>query len=500
MKTFKWQDSVRPGSYFISLLIALTLTACGGGGGSDAPAAAAPDIAATPTVVTKGIEGGGAVRSILSSENILTVGSKRLDVSSPGLMVTVDAQPAMVSDLRVGQQVQYAGTTSDDGATIEVSSISQDDLLEGPVDVGSIDLGAATFSVLGQPVRTDEFTVFSAAISPNDLSGLNDGDFVEVSGVLNAAGEIEASRVELEDSDTEVEVTGVIDSVDTAASTFVINGLVVDYSGARLEDFDGAEPAVGDLVEVEGTSVVAGQLVAAEVERETGQFTAEEGDLASIEGVVTQVTSETEFSVNGQPVITNASTVYEDGVAADLMVGVRVEVEGEFDAQGTLIATEIEFETDEEDSRIELEGTVEAVDATNQTLQLLGVIVQVDNATRLEGDDDQALEFANIATGNFVEVRGFASPGDGTVLLATRLELEDDGDESSVTGPASNIMEPMLSVFGVPVSTNGSTEFEDAGTATAFFQNLANGDFVKAAGTWDGASLAATEVESEDDD
>ena len=63
--------------------------------------------------------------------------------------------------------------------------------------------------------------------------------------------------------------------------------------------------------------------------------------------------------VAGIPVTTTAATEYEDGTAADLALDVRIEVEGTFDANGVLVADEIEFENDGE---IRVHALVDSVD------------------------------------------------------------------------------------------------------------------------------------------
>ena len=478
------------------------LAGCGGGGGNGSAATPADNDPPPAQASTQGIEGGGFISRFAADTTSLSVGGKQLDLSDPALMVTVDGQAAAVSDLRVGDQIFFQGTTSDGGATIRVTSIEQDDLLEGPVDAGSIDLAAGRFSVLGQVVVVGSLTVFDSDIQPNDLSGLAEGDFVEITGVVNADGNIDASRIEREDSDDDFEVTGVIGAVDTAAQTFTINGLTVDYSAAVLEDFDGAEPAVGDRVEVEGNALVGGVLVASEVEREDTGYDGDEGDLASLEGTVTEVVDSQQFAVNGRAVAVDAQTRYEDGSANDVAVGVAVEVSGRLDANGVLLATEVDFDDERQDSRYEVKALVEAVDTGTDQLTLLGIVVQIDGATRLQGADNAPLAVADIRVGDALEVDGIPDPAAPQRLLATKIELEDDAEEAELTAPIDALNEPELTVFGVRVITDGATEFEGADDdldATGFFAEAVAGAFVEVEGLWDGVTLLAEELSLEDD-
>ena len=484
--------------------IALLLGGCGGGSDDSLPSVAVTDDdPVTPVATSSGIEGGGAVRRLLGVEETIVVGTRTLDVSGTDLVVMVDNQVASLGDLRVGDQVTYAGSTSDDGQTILVASISQDDLVEGPVDPGSINLGAGTFSVLGQTVLVNALTSFDDSIEPDDLSGLNDGNFVEVSGILNSEGQIEASRVELEDDDDEFEVTGVVSSIEPDAFTFTLNALVIDFSNAMLEGFDAGGPSVGDRVEVEGESIIDGVLFADEVELEGADFEGVDGELGSLEGVITAIESDTEFTVNNQPVQTALTTDFEDGSADDLTIGARVEVEGSFSAEGVLIATEVEFDEEDEVSLIEIEAVIEAVDSDSGEIVVIGIPVLISEQTRFDDNDGISPVLADLSAGQFIEVVGFPSADNSGALQATRIELEDDEEdagEASITGPVANLEEPMLTVFGVNVLLDDQTEISGQNSVSEFFAATIDGDFVEVEGRFDGGILLAEEIELEIED
>ena len=145
----------------------------------------------------------------------------------------------------------------------------------------------------------------------------------------------------------------------------------------------------GDFVEVEGTMLGPNdELIATSVELENPMFNGDDGDLAEIEGFITRFVSDADFDVAGLPVTTNAQTVFEDGTAADLALNVRVEVEGELDASGVLVAEEVEFKTAEDQAEIEISATINSIDAANNTLDVLGITVVVTPATRLEDGSD----------------------------------------------------------------------------------------------------------------
>jgi len=63
-----------------------------------------------------------------------------------------------------------------------------------------------------------------------------------VSGLVNAAGVIEATRIELKAASSAVELKGTATAVDTVARRLRINGQQVDYSTAQLSNFRAASP------------------------------------------------------------------------------------------------------------------------------------------------------------------------------------------------------------------------------------------------------------------
>jgi hypothetical protein len=286
----------------------------------------------------------------------------------------------------------------------------------------------------------------------------------------------------------------------------------VDYGMASLEDFSGGEPAEGDFVEVKGESFGPdGELIATKVEFESPLPDYDDDDDYEVEfeGYITRFESAEDFDVGGQPVTTTAATRYEDGSADDLALNVKVEVEGSVNADGVLVAEEIEFENERERD-IRIGARVDSVDAESDTIVLLGIPVRVDIDTRMEDDDDDneaRLTVGDILVGDYLDIRGSESPDDAGVVLATRLEREgdDDNEGTILQGFVESASEPTLQILGVTIETDANTEFEGRNEeilpADAFFADLVVGDLVKAEGFESSdTTIVAEEVEFEDDD
>jgi hypothetical protein len=464
--------------------VAILVAACGGGGGGSSGG------------VTAGIDRGGIVTATGSITGFGSVHVNGVHYVTTGATITVDDNPGTESDLRVGQVVRIEGRINQDGVNGTATRVIFDDEVEGPVQ--SIDRANSRLVVLGRTVQVSTQTSFDDSISPRSLEGVAVGDRIEVSGLVATTGVIEATRIERKTAQSSVEVKGTISSLDTNARRFALSQLTVSYAGAQLNGFASGQPANGDRVEAFGSVDANGVLVATRVERESGGAAGNADEQADYEGLITSYVSATDFAVAGQRVTTTASTTYEGGTATSLALDVPVEVEGRFNASGVIVATKVQFRRG---SDTEFSGRVDSVNVAGNSLVVFGVTVRVNSLTRFEdhsGADVQQFSLANIAVGDYVEVDAY---NDGSGLVATKLERDDDQGEVQLEGVAQNVAAPNFTVGGVAVTTDGNTEFRDTNgvtiNAAAFFQ-AAPGRQVKARGTLVGNAVLATRAELED--
>ena len=486
---------------------AALLVACGGSGGGTTGASDGGSGSGGSGSGGSG-SGGGPVGGIDARGSAVSVGTisgfgsvivngVRFDTS--GATFTIDDEAGSESDLAVGQVVLITGEIDEDEATGTADTVSFDDAVEGPIS--EIDTVNDTLIVLGQTVVVDGGTSFDDDIEPGSILGLAVGDIVEVSGFYLADGRILATYIELESPGDDFEVTGLVSNLNSGALTFEINDLVVDYSGAMLEDFPNGAPENDQIVEAEGSTLGPdGELVATSVEFESDEDVfgdLDDGDDVEIEGPITRFSSPTDFDVNGLAITTNASTEYEDGSAADLALDRRVEVEGSVNADGVIVAEEIEFELEAD---LEFAGNVEATSADSITL--LGVTIRVTAKTRFDDQgtaNDRTFSIADVTVGDFLEIDAY---DDGNGLVADSVEREDDFGEDRVSGPVTEVDQPEFTVNGVTVRTDANTEYEADDLeidATEFFDN-APGQFVEVVGSFTNGALIATEVELDDAD
>jgi len=392
------------------------LAACGGSNGSS------------------GTTNSKSVTGPITSFGSVYVNGVEYDTS--GATVYIEDSESSESELKVGMTVTV--TTSSAGVA---DSVHFDDDVEGIVTDATIDPATetGTLEVLGQTVTVDANTIFESHVGTITLpSEIAKGNIVEVSGSSSGTGDIVATRLEVKALDMAayksagkaIEVKGIVANHDDVAETFKIGKQVVDYAAAILEmpagNWDGL------YVEVKSTAGIdagTGFLVASKVELEDGGSKGHDGDEndeIEVKGVVSDMVADTSVTVNGQTFLLNASTQYEHGVAAELVVGAMVEVEGKFNANGELVAFKLEFEDDEADD--EIKGIVAAVNATapnEGTIDVGGMVIVISASTIMH--DSSAMHVANfnltmLKGGDTVEVDYITNP-DGT-YTAIKLERE----------------------------------------------------------------------------
>jgi len=390
------------------------LTACGGGGGETAST--------------------GTTSGVITGFGSIIVNGVHYDVDSAD--VSIDGVASAQSLLAVGDVVVLQGSSVNaDGVTGTATAVSANDELEGYVlDLSGLSAGVGSINVMGQTVTITLDTVFEgddAAILT--ISDLSVNDVVEVSGFSDGNGGILATRLETKDSlGNDIEVKGLISSLDTGAFTFTIGSLIVDYSAATelpslLED--------GLLVEVKTDSVLTGDLAngfvmaASKVEiEEVDDIDGDEGDEIEVQGLISGVDQVAEtFVFNGQTI--GFEELDDDFDPSTLVDGMLITVEGHIDAAGNFVFDEIEEDHASDD---EVEGTVTAVTDATITVEVNGVetTFTVTNDTRMIDEQDEGVtpvrffSLADVTVGEFVEVKFYV---DGTTQenIATELERED---------------------------------------------------------------------------
>lgn len=245
----------------------------------------------------------------------------------------------------------------------------------------------------------------------------------------------------------------------TGFGSVYINGVEYETDNASIT-IDGSQSAetelgVGDVCVLEG-SVNADGI--------TGTATAVTCT-DELEGYVLDVSSLTNgigaMNVMGQTVTVTADTVFESNMKAsiaDLVANDIVEVHGYPDGTGNILATRIETKNAATD--IEVKGLISNLDSILMTFNLGTLLVDYSSATEVA---------ANLTDGLYVEVKTQDPLTNGSTLIASKVEIEEDGD-LEVDGNEGED----LKVQGI-VSNITATSFDFNGT-TVLFASLETGD------------------------
>jgi hypothetical protein len=450
---------------------AVLLAACGGGGSSDGGIGGTGGGGGGG-----GIGGTGVAYGTITGFGSVWVNGVRYESSTT--VFKRDDDNASQSDLRVGMVARVEGSST------TATTITVDSALKGRVELVSGD----RYIVMGQTVQTDAQTAFENSIRPVA------GDYVEVHGLPVQAGVIAATYIERKSTlaTPPYIVTGFVAAQDSSASTVTVGTLTVQYAGAERGDMP-AGSWVGQLVEIKGTACagtpVCGTLTASKIEPSGPRIAT--SARAEVEGYVSSLTTDG-FVLGGQRVVVTPGTVFEDGVAADLIVGTKVEVEGSI-TDGVMTATKIEFR-----DSVRIEGDVLAVVGDRVTIVgLAGVEVQVTSLTELK----DLASLASLQAGEHVRLRGRV--GNGNLVVASELEVRSSDSDVELRAPVSAFADPQLTLLGVTVDTTGRSDsaFQDDSVSigrTAFFAALSVGRVVKVQGVRVGNTVTWQEFELED--
>jgi len=308
--------------YAGSLLLLVLLISCGGG-----------DI-----IASGGIGGTGSISiGTISALGSIFVNGVEFDTS--GASVDYNGSSGNPSLLQVGMVVTVEGTINQDGRTGVAKSVVYDNNLLGPIS--SIDQANGSITVLGQHIFTDGQTVFAAGTAVSSQAELHEGDIIEVSGLTNADGSIEASRITLlaAASVQEYQITGQVSNV--TAGTFQINDLTIDYAQAGQGMGRMSSPQDGQVVQAVGM-LNSNNILVATAMRKMGDYSGKKGQML-LSGFIRSAAADT-FTISAPMgslmVDVGQDTVFTGGTAADLVPGVLVQVKGGM-SMGTVTAREI---------------------------------------------------------------------------------------------------------------------------------------------------------------
>jgi hypothetical protein len=438
---------------WISGLVAASLCGlllgCGGGSSTDG---AAP--ATTPIVSVGVITGFGSV----------IVNGVRFDDSRA--TVTINDQAATSAQLKIGMVVQVEGSVkacpNADVALCEgiAARIRFRNDLEGPVT--TINRLTNSLQVMGREIVVDDLTVFDGTTLP-DIAGLNVGDMVLVSGLMEQA-RVRARLIQrtgiFQDGSTPVMVHGLVANVNTSLGTCTVDGVQVRFRGLAAADLPANGLANGQYVAAQGRAYGGGSMVADRIQLRD-RISYPDATLVALEGYVSGYLSVANFIVDGQQVDATQA-VFLNGVAADLKDGLKVQVEGTM-VGAVLVARKVNFR---QEVSAQVVAPIQSKNSAAASFVLLGQNVTttpltlfLDSSSK-GGRATPTLAYADLAVADRVDVRVFKDSAGK--LVATRVERTDPDPILIVRGKVDAKAPPTsFTLVGIGVSTGPATRYRD---------------------------------------
>lgn len=379
---------------------------------------------------------------------VTAVSTSNINIDILGQKVVVDKLTVLIgfmllTDLQEGNIIEVSGFRN---AAEEINAtgikLKESEFIEGTTEfeltgiVESVNASAQTFNLGGLTVDYSQATLEN--ITDNLLSpGMN----VEIKSTQILNGSIfhanivteKTAFIEIQEN-TELEIEGLVTQFNSGNSFSVNDQPVITNSETEFKDGAQGVIALNVKVEVEGVFNASGDLIARSVSlRESVETIEIEGTIQALDKAAG------EFSVLGKQIIVNSSTIFIDESSDnnarlginDLVLGNRVEVKGNFIANGKILATRVDREDEtegEEGSETELEGPPENINSSAATFSLFGITITTSESTEFEGDDDQEFtseaffQFISANEGIQVKVKGDLT---GSTLAAEKIEIDD---------------------------------------------------------------------------
>ena len=203
------------------------------------------------------------------------------------------------------------------------------------------------------------------------------------------------------------------------------SGLTAPFSLTSAEDAAAAVAPDADSVPaglVELAQVLEGSLTAVS-EAGKSKFRGEGVVTAIVAGPCPTGT----FKIGTHTIMTDTATIYEGGTCAGIVVGAKLDMEVTEQADGTFLASEVEFE-EKPKHKFEGEGRITAIDPTARTITVEGHVILVP-MTAILRHGDTPLTFADLKVGYRVHVRALRNV-DGS-LTAERIVVQETKSGSS---------------------------------------------------------------------
>ncbi len=385
----------------------------------------------------------GTASSVSYQENVIGAVTRTRDNSSIevlGQTVTTDALTDLkgfssLSDLQLGTILEVTGITDGNGFILATRIILRDSspgsTIESRVSgtLKNLDPSAQTFSI-------SNLTVDYSSASLLDVPGneLTEGLLVSVTTFQTVSGDILSAETIRESGgiisgkeNDRVEITGIINGLDTSGNFFIATQPVEILSTTELTNGTSEEILDGTHAEVEGHLDNSGVLIAEEV------VFRPDANIVVIANVNAVDLQNSTITALGTTATVNNLTWQTDETGAptktfslaDVNLGDGIEIWGFIDGNSNLVARKIERY--EPETEVLIKAPAEDVDTAGSTVTVLGTTIILEDDTWYEdinGDRTNKEEFvAAVEPGNStIKAMGDATNSDTFTASFIRLK------------------------------------------------------------------------------
>jgi hypothetical protein len=288
------------------------------------------------------------------------------------------------------------------------------------------------FTLTNVPEGTVRLEFKGPGVSATVTISVNEQDQIQIAVTINGnTAQVESQH---RSGRNRAEVEGRITELDATARTIRVSGTLVSVPttatirrGSQPLQF--ADLVVGDKVEAKG-AIEATSFVASEVKVENDnrgqQLQERRGIVSALSGTCPTLT----FTLGTLRVTTTGSTYFKEGACATVQNGMAVEVNGQPQPDGSLVAMLVkqrddddddddDDEDDDDDDEARIEGTVSVLSGTCPVISFTARSTSVTTTSATRFDDGCSA----VRDGLRVEVRGVRQT-DGSIV-ATRVKIDD---------------------------------------------------------------------------
>lgn len=392
-----------------------------------------------------GIGGSGLIIGRVTNAENLHIEGKSLSMRDSTIIRNSMTFSEETAQFHVGEYVIFSAESLPSSEVVRTIEYSAPVI--GPVTQPTVSPNG--FVVAGQRVQMTELVVFSGV---SELSSLDVGEFVEISGYRDTDDVLHATRlVKLANNEINSNIRLVGPVRVLGRDSFMIGGATINTStlaageGLSLQDLEeGVEVSVAARSSTESLIFDAIRLSSVK-----NYHLGEEGSQASIAGLSTDYTGlDQPFTINGIDVVITQSTILDNGTMPVAVSSINVNaadplsgstdfiVHGTVNTQGQLVATSLIFLPAA--GLTEFSGTVDLIDESDSSLIVGGISVVVDAITLFANsdagldpqenaqnpeDDTISLVLSDLSVGDQVRVIGIQNT-DSSIYARQLLRLQ----------------------------------------------------------------------------